>query len=128
MAQLFQIVALCVVSAVLLLVLRKTTPELGLCLSLLTVALVGCFLLGSVGELLELLCRLTRLSGVADGLFLPLYKILGVALVARVGERLCADAGDSALAAVVETAGSVCALLCALPLLETVLELLMELL
>ena len=57
----------------------------------------------------------------------PLYKTVGIALVVRVGSSLCADAGESALGKVVETAGAVCALVAALPLLRTVLELLMEL-
>lgn len=128
MEQLFQIVALCIVSAILMLVLRKGTPELSLCLSILTVVLVCTFLASGIQELLNFLQQLTRLSGVSEGLFLPLYKIIGIALIARVGERICDDAGDSALAAVVETAGSICAFLCAMPLLETVLDMLMELL
>ena len=57
----------------------------------------------------------------------PLYKTVGIALVVRVGSSLCVDAGESALGKVVETAGAVCALAAALPLLRTVLELLMEL-
>ena len=59
--------------------------------------------------------------------FTPLYKILGIALVVHLGGQLCRDAGESALAAGLETAGSVCAMLAALPLLERVLSLLGEL-
>ena len=66
-------------------------------------------------------------SGVPEGLLTPLYKVAGIALVVKVGGGLCADAGESALASVVETAGTVCALAAALPLLRRVAELLMEL-
>ena len=52
---------------------------------------------------------------------------MGIALVVKVGSGLCRDAGESALASVVETAGAVCALLVALPLLRAVLSLLLEL-
>ena len=45
----------------------------------------------------------------------------------QVGGSLCRDAGESALAAVVETAGAVCALVAALPLLRAVLDMLLEL-
>ena len=51
----------------------------------------------------------------------------GIALVVQVGGNLCRDAGESALASVVETAGTLCALLAALPLLRAVLDMLMEL-
>ena len=70
------------------------------------------------------------MSGVAENseeLFAPLYKTAAIALVVRAGGGLCRDAGESALAAVLETAGTVCALLAALPLMRAVLELLVEL-
>ena len=43
------------------------------------------------------------------------------------GGSLCRDAGESALASVIETAGTVCALLVAVPLFRTVLRTLLEL-
>ena len=57
----------------------------------------------------------------------PSTRRLAIALVVRAGGGLCRDAGESALAAVLETAGAVCALLAALPLMRAVLELLVEL-
>ena len=66
-------------------------------------------------------------SGVSADLFVPLYKTIGIALVVQVGGNLCRDAGESALASVVETAGTLCALLAALPLLRAVLDMLLEL-
>ena len=71
--------------------------------------------------------ELAEASGVPPGLFAPLYKTIGIALVVQVGGNLCRDAGESALAAVVETAGTLCALLAALPLLRAVLDMLLEL-
>ena len=58
---------------------------------------------------------------------IKIMKILGIALVARLGGQLCRDAGESALAAGLETAGGVCSMLAALPLLERALSLLEEL-
>ena len=60
-------------------------------------------------------------------LFLPLYKTVGIALVVRVGGNLCRDAGERALSSVVETAGSLCALVAAAPLMQGVLSLILEL-
>ena len=55
-------------------------------------------------------------------------KTVGIAIVTKIGSDLCRDAGESALAAALEFAGTVCALLTALPLLRAVLELIGELL
>lgn len=122
-----QATALCVVGAVLALVLKRGTPELALLLTLGAAAAVLLALAGAVEELLTFLEELAERSGVAPALFVPLYKTVGIALVVKVGGSLCRDAGESALGSVVETAGAVCALLAALPLLRAVLSLLLEL-
>ena len=122
-----RVTALCVVGAILALVLKKTSPEQALLL-VLCAAVAGLALLtDGLGELVEFLRELGERSGVSETLFVPLYKTVGIGLVAKVGGDLCRDAGGAALASVVETAGAVCALLAAMPLLRAVLELLMEL-
>ena len=122
-----QVTALCVVGALLALVLKKGSPEMGLLLTLGTAAAVLLFLVGAMEELVSFLKELGTQSGISGDLFVPVYKTVGIALVVKVGGSLCRDAGESALAAVVETAGAVCALLVALPLLRAVLTLLLEL-
>lgn len=122
-----RVTALCVVGVILALVLKKTSPEQALLL-VLCAAVVGLALLtDGLGELVDFLRELGERSGVSETLFVPLYKTVGIGLVAKVGGDLCRDAGGAALASVVETAGAVCALLAAMPLLRAVLELLMEL-
>ena len=127
MEQVIQITALCVVGAALALVVKKGSPEAALLLTLAAAVTVLLFLGGAVEELMAFLDELAQGSGVSQSLFLPLYKTGGIALVVKVGSGLCRDAGESALASVVETAGAVCALLVALPLLRAVLSLLLEL-
>ena len=111
MEQVIRITALCVVAALLALVIRRGTPELALLLA------VGC----TVVVLLSLE-ELGERSGVSRELFEPLCKTIGISFVVKLGGELCRDAGESAMAAVVESAGAVCALLVALPLLRAVLS------
>ena len=122
-----QITALCVVGALLTLVLKKGAPEIGLLLSIAAATAVLLGLVGPMKEIVRFLDELAERSGAARSLFVPLYKTVGIALVVRAGGSLCRDAGESALASVVETTGAVCALVAALPLLETALEVLVEL-
>ena len=117
MALVTQAAGICVIAALLGLVLRRSSPEV-------TLLALG----QPLGELLAFLDSLTAQAGVSAALFRPLYKIVGIALVIKVGGGLCRDAGESALASVLELAGTVCALLTALPLLQAVLELIGELL
>ena len=119
--------ALAVLAALLALLLKGRQGELGL-----LVALTGLgallFALGEpLGDLIAFLRTLSEGTGLDAAVFAPLYKILGIALVVQLGGDLCRDAGESALAAGLETAGSICAMLAALPLLERTLTLLGEL-
>ena len=107
--------------------MRRGSPETALLVTLAAAAVVLLFLSSALEELTDFLRELAENSGVSLALFGPLYKTVAIALVVKVGAGLCRDAGESALASVVETAGAVCALLVALPLLRAVLILLLEL-
>ena len=127
MEQVIQVTGLCVVGALLALVVKRGSPETALLLAVGAAVVVALALAGVVKELLAFLGELGSASGVSADLFVPLYKTIGIALVVQVGGNLCRDAGESALASVVETAGTLCALLAALPLLRAVLDMLLEL-
>lgn len=127
MEPVFQVTALCLVGALLAVVVRRGSPEMAMLLTLGAAAAVLLFLGEPLAELLTFLGELSARSGISQELFVPLYKTVAISLVVKVGGDLCRDAGESALAAVVETAGAVCALLAALPLLRAVLDLLLEL-
>ena len=127
MEQVLQAAGLCLIGALLALVVKRGSPETALLLTLAAAAAVLLALGPAAAEVLAFLQELAEGSGVPAELFAPLYRIVGIGLVVRVGGGLCRDAGESALAGVVETAGAVCALASSLPLLRTVLELLLEL-
>lgn len=127
MELIIQITGLCVVGALLAMVLKKGSPETALLLTLAAAVVVLLYLGRAMEELVSFLGELGERSGIPGELFVPLYKTVGIALVVKVGGSLCRDTGESALGAVVETAGSICALLVALPLLRAVLSLLLEL-
>ncbi len=122
-----QTAAVCVLAAILSLLLKKATPQAGILLALAAAAVVFLFLLGQLRELMDFLREMSAAGGIRQELIAPLYKTIGIALVVKIGGNLCKDAGESALASVVETVGTVCALLVSLPLMRSVLATLMEL-
>lgn len=122
MEQVFQVTGLCVVSALLALVLRKGNPEQALLLTLAAAAAALLLVSGPLESAASFLRELGRRSGLGEAMLAPLYKTVGIALVVKAGGGLCRDAGASALASAVETAGTVCALLVSLPLLRAVLD------
>lgn len=120
--------ALCVTGALLAVLLKRTNPDMALLLAL---AVCGAALLLLAEPLEEIRDFLTQL---ADGgqlpaeLFAPLVKTVGVAFVSRTGSDLCRDAGEGAMASLVETAGAVIAILVSLPLFQAAWDMLRSLL
>ena len=97
--------------------LKKSDEALSLLL-LLAAVLVGCaMLLPALSDLFDFCERDLPLT-----LFVPVVKVTAIALVARFSCALCADAGQSALSSLLAAAGTLCALVCALPLMEALLE------
>ena len=124
---LLKVSALCVTGAALALVVRQGSPVMGLLLTLCVTVSVGLFLARPVAELFDFFRELGERSGLSTALLAPLYKTAGIALVVRTGGALCRDAGESALAGAVESAGTLCAALTALPLLREVMTMLLRL-
>ena len=122
-----QITVLCVTGMLLATVVKRGSPEIALLLTLGMITIILLWLVDPLQELILFVQELTAYSGVSKEIFRPLFKTIGISIVVKVGGELCREAGESALASAIETAGAVCSLVVALPLLKTALKILMEL-
>ena len=123
-----KLAAVGVTAVVLSAVLKKNTPELALLLVLaaglwrLTLAAGG---LGAAAALME---ELAQQAGLSEALLEPVVKTVALSILTKLTVELCRSAGEGGVAAFVETAGAVLALLAALPLVRAVAQLMGELL
>lgn len=127
MTALVQAAALGLVGAVMSLLLKKNAPELGLALSL-GVCLAGAGLamelFAQLQEVVDLAREQTDLS---PAIVSPVLKCVGIGVVTRLAADLCKDAGQSAVSSVVELCGAACAIVTALPLIRSLLQMIGEL-
>ena len=107
--------ALAVFSSFTALMIRRINPEMSFALSAVTAVVL--LLAGSsvMDELLRALRETQQIFGTSAVELRPMLKCLGIALASRFGADLCRDASQSALAAAVETAGTLCAAAVAMP-------------
>lgn len=122
MELLMKCTALAVFSSITALMIRRMNPEISFALSAVTVVilLLAC---GSVMD--ELLCAFRESQlffGTSAAELRPMLKCLGIAMTSRFGADLCRDASQSALAAAVEAAGSLCAAAVAMPMILSLLK------
>ena len=128
MEAMVKVAALGVTAAVLGAVLRKSVPELALLLAL----AAGLWMLGAAAgglrALAELMGELAAMAGLSEEVLEPLLKVVALSILTRLAVEVCRGAGESGVAAFIETAGTVLALVAALPLARAVTALMAEIL
>ena len=111
-----------VTAAVCAAVVRRGAPELGFLLAL----AAGVWILWTVADSLTLVVQwmkgLCELAGLEDWLIEPVFKTVVLSILTRLTAEVCKSAGESGVAAFVETAGTILALAVSLPLVGGVLK------
>lgn len=104
--------------------LKKRDGELAVVLSVAACAVIGAVMFELAEPIITFLEKLRNLGGMDKELMAPMLKVLGIGLLTQVSANVCTDAGQSAIAKLIEVAGGLFSVYLALPLLEAVLELL----
>lgn len=117
-----------ITAAVLGVVLRKNTPELALLLALAAGLWMVALVADSLGAVVALMEELTSLAGLSEELLEPVVKTVALSILTRLTAEVCKSAGEGGVAAFVETAGTVLALVVALPLVRAVVLMMTEML
>lgn len=117
-----QAAAIAVITVVLTSLLKKTNRELALLLTLAACILIGLFFMRLAEPIVDFLSKLRNLAGLDKILMTPMLKTIGIGFLTQISATVCADAGENAIAKLVEICGGVLALYVALPLLEAVLD------
>ena len=128
MGAMAQLAAVGVTAVVLSAVLRKNTPELALLLALAAGLWMLAMAAEGMGAAVALMEELAEQAGLSEVLLEPVVKTVALSILTRLTAEICRSAGEGGVAAFVETAGAVLALLAALPLVRAVARLMGELL
>ena len=123
-----KLAAVGVTAVVLSAVLRKNTPELALLLALGAGRWMLALTASGLGAVVELMNELAEQAGLSEVLLEPVVKTVALSILTRLTVEICRSAGEGGVAAFVETAGAVLALLAALPLIRAVAQMMGELL
>lgn len=128
MEYIIKLIAVCVVSVCVTLLLKKNQPELSFILGTCT----GIFVLYCMVDLYQQISvhleQWERLIALSGEYFIPLMKCLGISIVSQFGVNLCKDAGQVAAASGIELCGNMAAICCVLPLIDHLFALIEEIL
>lgn len=123
MTGLLQATVIGIVTVLLTAMIKKNSQELALLLTLAACVLIGLLLLQLAEPVVEFLAKLRNIAGLDKTLTEPMLKTVGIGLITQIGATVCADAGENAVARMIEVCGGILALYISLPLMEAVLSL-----
>ncbi len=113
-----------ILAGICVLVLRRTVPEMSFAMSLLAAFAAAVFGFTMFGEISDFITRAAAVAGLPAEWLQPLYKTMGISVITRLSSDLMRDTQQLGLAAAIDFAGVLAALVAALPLLEAMLSLL----
>lgn len=125
--EILQVVALGLVTAVLVVVVRSQRPELAVLLSTVAGLIIFLMVLGKVAAVVSTVRELADRAGIGMIYLGTIMKIIGIAYIAEFGAQICRDAGEGTLAAKIEFAAKVLILVLAVPIVAAVLQALLKL-
>lgn len=123
----WQWLGLAVAAAAACMVVRILKPQMAsVCAAAAGVMLV-LLAVEELGEIQSLFERLTLLAGLREGYLQTLMKAMGISYASELAGQVCADLGESGLAAKVGLMGKLCIFTLTAPLMLTILEMILEL-
>lgn len=118
----FRIVMLGVVAAMLAVLIKGSRPEIALLLSLSAGILLLLLALNKLTSIMDFADKLAQKYGLKGEYLILALKIVGIAIVADFGTQLCKDAGENSIASKVELGGKLIVLTLALPVIAELLK------
>ena len=119
----FAVIGLAVVAAVLAVLLRQYKPEYSIFIGLSAGVIILLFVIQKAQPAFDELNSLLDRANISTQYGSILLKSLGVCFVTQLASDACNDAGESAIASKIELAGKFAILLITLPLFEEIVKL-----
>ena len=119
---LLKIAAVGVTASVMAMVLKKNSPEIALLLTVATASLIMFAAVEVISEVLEFLRTILEYTSLSEDIFGIVLKAVAIAIITKIASDVCKDAGQSASSSAIELVGSATVLYIALPLFETMIQ------
>lgn len=115
-------------TVILVLALGKQGKEAGLLLTLAVCCMLGVVALSYLEPVVALMHRLQNLTGLDSGMLQILLKAVGIGIVGEIAGLICSDVGNAALGKALQLLSGAVILWLSIPMIESLLELLSEVL
>lgn len=121
-----KVVAVGLVTVVATIIVKQVKPEIAMLItltgSILIIILSIQMLQGVFGSFMNIFNK----TGVSSSLFVPVLKIIGIGYLCEFGANLCIDGGCNSIADKILFCGKITILIIALPIINSVIDIVLE--
>jgi len=103
-------------------IIKKERPELAVMTAIVTGVILTGYVLGTLGQVIEMIKEIITVSGVDIKYFTVLIKIIAIAYICEITSELCRDSGENSIAVKVEMIGKIFIMFMSMPLIKNFLE------
>ena len=118
----FAICALALMTAVIGIFIKQYRPEFGALIVVACSVVILCFVAKYVGSLISTYTSIVKASGIKTDVFEVLIKSLGISYLTVFTAELCRDFGQNSIALKVESAGKICLIILATPMILSIID------
>lgn len=122
------IAALCLTATIFCKLLDKLGREYAIAVSVLATAVTIMLIIKRISPVILLIENLFDMSGVSQSYAQILFKGLGICYITQLACDICKDNGESAMSSAIELFGKISVLITALPLFNSISDIIKELL
>ena len=123
MLEIFKVLGVGIVTAMAVILLRGTKPELAFAVTLTGVVIISFFIIASLKNVLSVFQGIVEVTGIENSLIKLLLKIVGVGYVTEFGAGILTDFGSPTIADKVLIGGKLVVILLSLPIMQSLLQL-----
>jgi len=126
--EIIQIVGLCIVTTILVVLLREDRPELALQMSIIVGVIIFLRMMNQIVTVIQYLRDLSLRANINNLYISTVFKIIGIAYIAEFGSQICKDAGSHSIASKIEFSAKILILILSFPVLMAVMDLIIRIL
>jgi len=126
--QILQVVSIGITSAILIILLKETKPEIALLLGVAAGVIIIIFVVDELYDVVLSFYSIAESSGVSKEIFSLVLKIIGIGYISEFSSNICADAGCKSVGDKIVFAAKIIIMTMALPVISNLLSLIVEML
>lgn len=124
----FSIIAIAVIGAILSVTLKTYRPEYAILTALATGIIIILLISQSIFSVIGSLQKIIAKTGINAKYFKIILKVLGISYITQFGVEICKDSGFNSIATKVDAAGKICVISLTVPVISEFLNIIIEIL